>query len=355
MIYLFMKVYYLKIDSKQKEIKFPLKFVGQNKRKCRIIYKNKSYPLQTKFQIKEKKNSKIKIKLIFYENISDFSAKYLNYYNWLKANERKKVFHEDDLYLKFLLDDPLKVIFRMVYRIDEFKILIKIFGEKFVKNNKYKCLILNKDEIFPLTEYFLFKNIEAIDNKFEILLLELEDIHNRSYMFHECDALLEFSLFQEKNNDIINETTENRIEEENDHEIYLNCTKINTEINKIELSNDISTSSLKIFQNLISMTSDSEKLKFKIQLTDMSYMFSGCLSLKSLPNLSDWKTHNVINMCNLFYSCSSLVSLPDLSNWDTSNVKDMSRMFGECPSLISLPNISNLDTKCNKHEFHVWI
>ena len=34
-------------------------------------------------------------------------------------------------------------------------------------------------------------------------------------------------------------------------------------------------------------------------------------------------------------------SIPDISKWDTSNVKDMSYMFSGCSSLISLPYIDN--------------
>ena len=41
-------------------------------------------------------------------------------------------------------------------------------------------------------------------------------------------------------------------------------------------------------------------------ITNMSYMFSGCSSLSSLPDISKWNTNNVINMNGMFYGCSSL-------------------------------------------------
>ena len=76
------------------------------------------------------------------------------------------------------------------------------------------------------------------------------------------------------------------------------------------------------------------------KITDMSYMFDGCSSLSSLPDISKWNTSNVKDMSYIFYGCSSLLSLPDISKWNTSNVNNMSHMFYECSSLLSLRNIS---------------
>ena len=36
-------------------------------------------------------------------------------------------------------------------------------------------------------------------------------------------------------------------------------------------------------------------------VTNMSYIFSGCSSLSSLPNISKWNTINAINMSYMFY------------------------------------------------------
>ena len=48
-------------------------------------------------------------------------------------------------------------------------------------------------------------------------------------------------------------------------------------------------------------------------VNDMSYIFSNCESLLSLPNISKWNTNNIINMSNVFSDCESLFSLPDIS------------------------------------------
>ena len=42
-------------------------------------------------------------------------------------------------------------------------------------------------------------------------------------------------------------------------------------------------------------------------------IFSNCLSLSSLPDISNWKVNNVIKMDSIFYNCFSLSSLPNIS------------------------------------------
>ena len=58
------------------------------------------------------------------------------------------------------------------------------------------------------------------------------------------------------------------------------------------------------------------KLKGIKNITNMSYMFSGCSSLISLPDISKWNNNNVTNMSFMFYGCSSLISLPDISKME---------------------------------------
>ena len=87
------------------------------------------------------------------------------------------------------------------------------------------------------------------------------------------------------------------------------------------------------------------KLIEKKIITDMSYMFNYCRSLKSLPDISKWDTKNVKNMSWMFMDCESLIPLPDISKWDTKNVSNMSYMFSSCTSLMSLPDISKWDIK----------
>ena len=74
----------------------------------------------------------------------------------------------------------------------------------------------------------------------------------------------------------------------------------------------------------------------------MNALFAGCCSLKKL-DLSNFNTKNVINMGGIFHKCYSLTSL-DLSNFNTENVKTMNGMFNSCLSLEEI-NLSSFNTK----------
>ena len=80
------------------------------------------------------------------------------------------------------------------------------------------------------------------------------------------------------------------------------------------------------------------KLKGINNITDMSFMFDGCNSLSSLPDISKWNTSNVNNMSFMFNGCNALSSLPDISKWNTSNVNDMYGMFDGCNESLEIPS-----------------
>ena len=50
----------------------------------------------------------------------------------------------------------------------------------------------------------------------------------------------------------------------------------------------------------------------------MSYMFSRCTSLISLPDISKWNTENIEKIADMFDECDLLLALPDLSNSDVT-------------------------------------
>ena len=77
------------------------------------------------------------------------------------------------------------------------------------------------------------------------------------------------------------------------------------------------------------------------QVTDMSYMFFGCASLRNL-DVSHFDTSQVADMTYMFLNCSSLINL-DLSNFDTSQVTNMYSMFSGCKNLTSL-DVSHFNT-----------
>ena len=59
-------------------------------------------------------------------------------------------------------------------------------------------------------------------------------------------------------------------------------------------------------------------------------MFKGCISIKSLPDISKWNTQKVNDMRYMFYYSKSLESIPDISKWNTQKVNNMSYKFSNC-------------------------
>ena len=170
--------------------------------------------------------------------------------------------------------------YRKFYKYDKEK-KIRLFGEKFVENNKKYCKIIYKGEK-ELCTHFYINDIELKKNMFEIKLKGITKVKDMSYLFAQCKCLIELP-----------------------------------DISKWD-------------------TSKVEK---------MCSLFEGCISLTSLPGIFRWKTDKVTNMNCIFYRCESLKKLPDISNWETKNVKTIHSIFCLCKSLKYLPDISKWNTE----------
>ena len=235
---------------------------------------------------------------------------------------------------------------------------LRIFGQILFNNNRDKFEIIYNDKRFELKEFF-----EEIDDNYNhkkeivLQLRKIKETKNISYMFHNCETLLSFPELSEINifeeNDIINTTSEtdslssqnedleNDAQENSGLAAELNqepipCTF--TKINKMITTNlteiNIIFPKTNLFSSLVNLN-----------VINMSHMFDGCISLKSLPDISHWNTSKATNMSYMFNECKSLLILPDISKWDISNVKNIKNMFARCSSLISLPDISKWNTE----------
>jgi len=120
----------------------------------------------------------------------------------------------------------------------------------------------------------------------------------------------------------------------------------------IEAKKDINSENVEIFVNGKKINFDfyytgneigeiKVKFIFKKLLTNTSYLFYNCSSLK-LIDLSSFKTTEIKSMISMFENCSSLESL-DLVSFNTSNVQNMSCMFRNCSSLKKI-NLSLFET-----------
>ena len=72
----------------------------------------------------------------------------------------------------------------------------------------------------------------------------------------------------------------------------------------------------------------------------MSYMFSGCNKLQSIPKLNI-DTSKCTSMNDMFTDCNSLTSI-DLSNFNTSKVAYMNGMFNDCQALEHIEGIIDM-------------
>ena len=141
---------------------------------------------------------------------------------------------------------------------------IKIFGDKFVENNKGKCKMKIGDKIFEITDYYRINDSDKKKDYLTIKLIIPDKLSDITFMFHNCSSIVEIDNIE------------------------------NWDLSKI---------------------------------ADIKDIFFNCSSLLKLPDISKWDTSNIKIMRELFYNCSSLLSLPDISKWNTSNLTDIGFIF----------------------------
>ena len=263
-----------------------------------------------------------------------------NFKDFIPDTNESKMKKLNDLAKKFRLDnhsDEIEIIYEFP---NDYNTKLTIFGETFVMNNKYKCLIIYKNQFCEL-EHFLNDIPIASDYRYtnpkktvSIKLKGINNITNMSEMFYECDTLLSLP-------DISKWNTENITSMKG---IFFRCGLLASlpDISKWNLYkvNDIS----KMFSCCYSIRSLPDISRWNlINVKDMNHMFYNCRSIISLPDISRWNLSNVEDISSLFDSCGSLTSLPDISKWNVSKIKYMNSIFSYCIKLISLPDISRWD------------
>ena len=342
-----MIVYEIIYNDYEGEDIFKIDFVEKHKDKFKIIFNNKIYPLQSRFDNFNSNANVFKIKLMCFANISNlyrifanFQAtidyyevpntisKHVNYYRSQKCFFRKipRIIYEYQALNKYLdmIDDYRHFIETNFIQKEKG---IKIFGKEFVERNKDKCIIAYKNRFFSLREYFFTKDMDKTDKTLEIFLIELKNINDFSYNFSSH-----------------NFSDNNRQEKE----------ELALDPEDSKKFKDFYPDSNNIFENYSSISSDCKKknfdsiykdindliYEFPSTLTDMNATFQDCFALISLPDISKWNVKNVKYFDNFFCDCSPLISLNDISEWNLENAESLRGMFQGCSSLISLPDIS---------------
>ena len=96
---------------------------------------------------------------------------------------------------------------QLIYNINEenreYKKNIKIFGHKFVKNNKNICKMIIDTKEYEITEYYNIKNYN--NNILEIKLKGINKITNMNSMFKGCSSLSSLTDISKLNTNNVND------------------------------------------------------------------------------------------------------------------------------------------------------
>ena len=212
----------------------------------------------------------------------------------------------------------------------------KLFGERFVENNKNKCKIIINGKEKELCTFYNFDNMDE-NQIFTIKLKGINNIDDISFMF--CGCLSLFSL-----PDISKWNTEKVT---NMSCIFCGCYSLKSlpkDLSQWNTSNCVSFNgmfygcyNLKYLPDISNWDTN--------KIIDIRFMFQNCKCLLSLPDISKWNLNNIQEINNIFFECNSLISLPDISKWKTEKISDMNSLFYGCKSLTFLPDISKWNTE----------
>ena len=245
------------------------------------------------------------------------------------------------------------------YQINNEEKNIRIFGNKFVENNKNNCYIIYGNKKSELSSYYHIKTNRESTNSLKIKLKIVNPLNDISFMFNKCSNLKSiknieiFKTFKFTNlervfagcyllNNLPNEISDWKTEDTYSMEgLFFECLNLSSLPNIGKWNTSNITSMKEVFFGCRSLAQIPDISRWNTsKVTSMNSMFCGCLMLKFLPDLSKWDTSNVTNIGNIFEGCSLLQYLPDISEWRTDNFSHIEYMLSECSSLKSLPKIS---------------
>jgi surface protein len=223
-------------------------------------------------------------------------------------------FNIDKIYLH-LLDNRIEIKY-----LTKNEQKIRVFGKKFVENNRNKITLIIDGKELELCEYYEIKNKEL--EELTIILVQKGPIESMKDMFKNCSCLTSVTKKLWIQKKIIDMSY-----------MFCGCNKLN----KVDLFSETDVS----------------------EVTDFSYMFNECNSIKEIE-LSNFNTGKAKKLNNMFYECELLEKIEGISEFITDNVEDMSSMFYECKKLKEIDlsrwnfskvrNVSNFFKKCESLE-----
>jgi surface protein len=219
--------------------------------------------------------------------------------------------------------------------------------------NNQNINLINEDYKEDITEMIIDNNKVEVSSKFTF---QKKGKH-KVYFYFESQLGNMSEMFKNIKNMIYISFTSNFNTEDLTNMSYMfsGCSSLTSiNLSNFEFKNVMTMSYL--FEGCSSLVSIDFPKSYTENLMMISYMFLDCSSLKSI-DLSYFNTKSVTSMSNLFNGCSSLESI-DISNFNTESVNSMQSMFSGCSSLTSIdfssfnPNklerIDSLFTNCSK-------
>ena len=109
-----------------------------------------------------------------------------------EKKEENRLKYIKDIYDKMIINNIIKI----KYKIENFNLeekgIIQLFGKIFVERNKDKFQIIINGKNKELTEYLNLEDVEIKDKLMEIKLKQIKNTNDISYMFSGCKDLIWF-------------------------------------------------------------------------------------------------------------------------------------------------------------------
>ena len=273
------------------------------------------------------------------------SGKLLNYGTFIK-----NAIDEFNNYYNIEYRNEINLIYN---KNEEDKDEIRIFGKKFVENNKNNIeLIINGKENNLIEKYklkkgdnnikikiknklinleYMFSECKSLKNIDELKYLNTKDVTNFSGIFYGCSSLSDIGAL--KNWEVS--------EGKNFAGIFYKCISLSN-INGLEKWNVSKGSNFSYIFNGCSSLSNIDGLKYwNVSMGNyFSYTFNGCSSLSDIKSLKNWDVSNGINFSYLFSGCGSLSNIDALQNWNVSKGNNFSYMFYKCSLLSDIKQLT---------------
>ena len=255
---------------------------------------------------------------------------YLELDDYLYINDYQKYYNKESIYILNYNKYDIEVSYRIINHINNSDI---IYRDYFNKNNNHILPIFNLSNNKLIGFSISNSKYNNKGSLFNLIIKEFtnEFKHSDNNKWNEINVLMNINknhinnkiyfLNKDFNNDTIlnNKNTE----------LYINNIKIE-------------------YKNYFIPEKEGKyniKIKFNIDLTDCSYMFSNCENITKI-NFIRFNTKYVNTMKYMFNKCKNLEYINNLILFDTSSVTDISNMFSNCYKLnnldLSLFNIKNV-------------